>query len=57
MNRTYVLDASALLVFLLKDAGSVRILQLLKDADRTGVPILVSVVNWGEVERRWKEAK
>lgn len=49
MTRTYVLDASALLVFLLKDAGSVRILQLLKDADRTGVPILVSVVNWGEV--------
>ena len=49
MNRTYVLDASALLVFLLKDAGSVRVLQLLNDADRTGVPILVSVVNWGEV--------
>ena len=49
MNRTYVLDASALLAFLLKGAGSVRVLQLLKNAHRTGVPVLVSAVNWGEV--------
>lgn len=49
MSRTYVLDASALLVFLHKDPGGLRVVQLLKDADQARVRILVSVVNWGEV--------
>ncbi len=49
MSRTYVLDASAVLDFLLNGPGASRIEQLLKEADRSATPMLASVVNWGEI--------
>jgi predicted nucleic acid-binding protein len=49
MSKTYVLDASAIIELLLNAPGATRITQLLKEADRLGIPLLVSVVNWGEV--------
>jgi ribonuclease VapC len=49
MNKTYVLDANALLALLANGPGADRVELLLKDADRVRVPLLVSVVNWGEV--------
>ena len=49
MSRTYVLDASAVLDFLLNGPGASRIEKLLKEADRSATPVLASVVNWGEV--------
>lgn len=49
MSRTYVLDASAVLDFLLNGPGANRIEQLLKQADRSATPMLASVVNMGEV--------
>jgi predicted nucleic acid-binding protein len=60
-RRTYVLDASALLVVLYKDPGSLRVLQLLKDAEQVDMRVLVSVANWGEVfyqswQRRGEES-
>jgi predicted nucleic acid-binding protein len=49
MNQTYVLDASALFDLLLNRPGARRVTQLLKEADRSAIPLLASVVNWGEV--------
>jgi predicted nucleic acid-binding protein len=49
MNKTYVLDASAILDFLTNGAGAGRVEQLIKDAHRANHPLLVSVANWGEV--------
>ncbi len=49
MNRTYVLDASAVINLLTGEPGAGRIEQLLREADRLGTPLLVSVANWGEV--------
>ncbi len=48
MSKTYVLDANALLDFLANGPGAERVEDLLKDA-RPPNPLLVSVVNWGEV--------
>lgn len=44
-----MLDASALLGVLYEDPGSLRVLQLLKDAEQVDTRVLVSVANWGEV--------
>lgn len=49
MNRTYVLDATAVMDFLGNGAGAGRMEKLLADALRLSNPLLVSVVNWGEV--------
>lgn len=49
MNKTYVLDASAMVVLIENRSGASRVGQLVKEADRLNVPLLASVVNWGEV--------
>jgi predicted nucleic acid-binding protein len=48
MNKTYVLDANALLEFLANGPGAERVERLIRDA-RSATPLLVSAVNWGEV--------
>lgn len=48
MNKTYVLDANAVLDFIDDGPGAARMEQLFLDA-RRNVPLLISVVNWGEV--------
>jgi predicted nucleic acid-binding protein len=47
--KTYVLDASALFVFLQNKATAGKVNQLLKEAVRGRAEILMSVVNYGEV--------
>ncbi len=47
-----VLDASALLRLLLKQAGADRVLQLLQTARQPGARVLISSINWGEVVGR-----
>lgn len=61
MSRTYVLDASAVLDFVEDGPGAERIQQLFIDASRSRVPLLVSILNWGEVfyhswQRRGEES-
>jgi predicted nucleic acid-binding protein len=48
VNRLYVLDANALLDFVEDGPGAERMERLFQDA-RNGPPLLMSVVNWGEV--------
>ncbi len=48
MSKTYVLDANALLDILTNGPGAARVERLLRGA-RPDNPLLVSVVNWGEV--------
>ncbi len=48
MSKTYVLDANALLDLLMNGPGAERVERLLKEA-QPATPLLVSVVNWGEV--------
>jgi predicted nucleic acid-binding protein len=48
MSRTYVLDANAVLDFVEDGPGASRMERLFKDARHT-TPLLMSVVNWGEV--------
>jgi predicted nucleic acid-binding protein len=56
MTKTYVLDASALLDFVEDGPGAERVEGLLRGAQRDGSPLLVSVVNWGEVfYHSWQE--
>jgi predicted nucleic acid-binding protein len=55
MARIYVLDASALLHFIDNDSGAARVERLIKDA-RDTTPLLISLVNWGEVfYHQWQE--
>jgi predicted nucleic acid-binding protein len=61
MSQTYVLDASAVLAFVDDAAGGERVEQLLIDARRSSIPLLMSVLNWGEVfyhswQRRGEES-
>jgi ribonuclease VapC len=49
MNKTYVLDASAVLNLLTGEPGAARIERLVREADRLHTPLLASVANWGEV--------
>jgi len=49
MSKTYVFDANAVLNFLEDGPGAERIERLLKDAHQSGTPVLMSVLNWGEV--------
>jgi predicted nucleic acid-binding protein len=49
LNTTYVLDASAVLDFVEDGPGAERVEQLIKQARGNGTPLLMSVLNWGEV--------
>jgi predicted nucleic acid-binding protein len=49
MSKTYVLDASAVLDFVEDGPGAERIEQLFKQAQGNDIPLLMSVLNWGEV--------
>lgn len=56
MSKTYVLDANAPLDFLEDGPGAERVGTLLRGAQREGSPLLMSVVNWGEVfYHAWQE--
>jgi predicted nucleic acid-binding protein len=47
--KRYVLDASALFRYLMNADGAPVVEELFRQAIAAGVPILMSVVNWGEV--------
>jgi predicted nucleic acid-binding protein len=47
--KRHVLDANALYRFLMGADGGDVVRQLLKDALRHSTPLLMSVINWGEV--------
>jgi predicted nucleic acid-binding protein len=47
--RTHVLDANALYRFLQNGPGADIVEQLFMEANRSRTPVLMSVVNWGEV--------
>ena len=47
--KTYVLDASALMTFFEDRAGAEKVEELLAKAAESKHPLLMSVVNWGEV--------
>jgi ribonuclease VapC len=49
MTRTYVLDASALVIFFQNGPGFSKVNQLVKEAHTAERPLLMSAVNWGEV--------
>jgi predicted nucleic acid-binding protein len=49
MDKTYVLDASAVLHFVDDDTGAERVERLLQEAAHRNAPLLISVANWGEV--------
>lgn len=56
-----MLDASAILVLLEDGHGAGRIIQLVKEARRSSTPLLMSILNWGEVfyqswQRRGEES-
>lgn len=56
-----MLDASAVLDFLEDGPGAERITQLVREARRSSTPLLMSVLNWGEVfyqlwQRRGEES-
>lgn len=60
--RRYVLDSNALIGFYEgRQPAAERVRKLLAEADRIGVPLWMSAVNWGEVFyiewRRYGEAK
>jgi len=55
VSKTYVLDANAILDFVEDGPGAERMERLFKDA-RQSSPLLISVVNWGEVfYHSWQE--
>jgi ribonuclease VapC len=47
--KRYVLDASALLAFFQDEPGAIKVQELLTEAREADRPLLLSVVNWGEV--------
>ncbi len=47
--KTYVLDSSALVTFFEDRPGAEKVEGLLTNASEAGQPLLMSVVNWGEV--------
>jgi predicted nucleic acid-binding protein len=47
--KTYVFDASALFAFLQKEAGALKVNDLIKDGIRGHTRLLMSAVNYGEV--------
>jgi len=56
VGKTYVLDASAALVYLEDGPGAERVGRLLKSALREDTSMAMSVLNWGEVfYHSWQE--
>jgi predicted nucleic acid-binding protein len=49
MNKTYVLDANALLTLLSDSAGAGRVERLIREANQRKHSLAISVANWGEV--------
>jgi ribonuclease VapC len=49
MNKTYVLDANAILNLVEDHAGAHRMERLIEEAVHQGTPLLMSVLHWGEV--------
>jgi predicted nucleic acid-binding protein len=49
VSKTYVLDANALLDLVEDAGGAERMEQLCREAAHRRTPLLMSVVNWGEV--------
>lgn len=49
MSKTYVLDANAVLNLVEDAGGAERMERLCQEAVHRGPPLLMSVVNWGEV--------
>jgi predicted nucleic acid-binding protein len=49
MTKTYVLDSSAALDFLDAGSGAHRVREVIRECVRQHSPLLMSVVNWGEV--------
>ena len=49
MNKTYVLDANAVLDFTEDGPGAGRVEQLILEAHSSDIRLLISVANWGEV--------
>ncbi|MGO9646526.1 putative PilT protein-like [Candidatus Sulfotelmatobacter kueseliae] len=49
MSRTYVLDANAVLNLVQDEVGAERMERLIEEAVHQGTPLLMSVLNWGEV--------
>lgn len=49
MTKTYVLDANAALDFLDAGPGAHRVREILREGAHQDIPLLMSVVNWGEV--------
>jgi predicted nucleic acid-binding protein len=49
MSKTYVLDANAVLNLVEDAGGAERMEQLCREATHQRTPLLMSVVNWGEV--------
>ena len=47
--KTYVFDASALLIFLQNKPSAQKVNELLKEATRERAEVLISAVNYGEV--------
>ena len=47
--RTHILDASALYRYLTDEPGAEIVANLLKEASAADSPVIMSVVNWGEV--------
>jgi predicted nucleic acid-binding protein len=56
MSKVYVLDANAILYFVEDGPGAERVERLFRDARHPSAPVLMSVVNWGEVfYHSWQE--
>jgi predicted nucleic acid-binding protein len=56
MSKVYVLDANAILDFVEDGPGAERVERLFQDARHRSAPVLMSVVNWGEVfYHSWQE--
>lgn len=53
MSRRYVLDANAILDFLVDGPGAGRVERLLEEACLEKELLLISVVNWGEIFYHW----
>ena len=49
MNKTYVLDANAILSYVEEEPGAVRMEKLFKELRNDGSQALISAVNFGEV--------
>jgi predicted nucleic acid-binding protein len=47
--RQHVLDANALLRLILNEDGADMVVEVFKQAHATDTPVMMSVVNWGEV--------